>query len=409
MRGFTKGEAEMQHGNRRARTTAAVALAGVLLAGCGNTVYGPRRIVQADYLDHGGKRSGVPVRYSCHQPATIAGTGAPTLSVADGNGINLTYEFNRLACGSINARRDEPAATAMMDTGFTLIRLRCNDFFAERAGHQTQARFWRKTIAPVSAVIAGIIGMVNFADDERADAIQILGITQAATVAGFEIYEQEFLFDSENVNAVRRLVMRALDAHSATALSGTVTGFNHGVRHLMDNQMICTPANILELVRASIAGGDVRVSDGPPVRARLTSASDQLEALARTRTAQAFGVAALSDDQVGALWWLSQGGHSADELAVIADRLSVPGTSGFVPSAGGSIVMAAAQQPLVSRLIADLAPATVVRFKDTASQLRIAIANRGGSSAVDAARSIRFRSPTDLPGRSLDVSIASAT
>src|SRR6218665_1104706 len=187
------------------------------LGACGNSVYGPRRIVQAGYLDHWGARPASPIRYSCQQPQTQRAAGDPapasTPATVDANGINLVYEFNRLACLSINSRTDTAAATAMMDAGFTLTRLRCNDFFAERAAHQTQARVWRGTIAPVSAIVTGVIGLVNFTDSERVDAIQILGITQAATIAGFELYEQEFLFDTENVNAVRRLVMRALDAH----------------------------------------------------------------------------------------------------------------------------------------------------------------------------------------------------
>ena len=374
----------------------------MLVAGCGNSAYGPRRIAQAGYLDNGSARSAVPATFSCQQPSAQSRAGSSPATATDANGVNLLYDFNRLACDSVNARTDAAAATAMMDSGFTLVRLRCNDFFAERAGHQTQARFWRKTIAPVSAVIAGVIGLVNFKDAERADAIQILGIAQAVTVAGFEIYEQEFLFDSENVNAVRRLVMRALDAHSAAALAGPVTGFNHGVRHLMDNQMICTPANILELVRTSIAEGEVRVSEGVPVRARLSSAADELELLSRARTARALGLASLTDDQLGGLWWLSQGGQSPEELAVIADRLGpsiAPGAA-----AGGALSLSMAAQAPVAQLMSDLTPTTVKGIRGTVAEIKAAIANRGAAPAVEATRSIRFSTGPIAPGRSLDVS-----
>jgi hypothetical protein len=359
----------------------------MLIGGCGNSVYGPLRVVQTGYLDNGAPREG-GLKYTCAQPGpTPTPSPTPTPTV-DSHGINLVYDFNRLACASINNRDNSAAAYAMMDGGFTLTRLRCNDFFAERAGNQMRARVWRGTIAPVSAVVAGIISLVNFSDGERTDAIQILGITQAATVAGFELYEQEFLFDAANVNSVRQLVMRALDEHAATAMDSPIRGFNHAVRHMMDNQMICTPANILDLVRASIAGGQVA--------ARHQSATDQLETLARTNAAFAWNVMPLTDEQLGALWWLAQGGHSQDELDVIEDRLGTALSAKLLTGGTGARALAPGAQPTLAQLVGSLRPTTVDQFSATAVTLRTTItAHRaapaiGVATAIDAARTIRF-------------------
>lgn len=383
------------------RSAAAVAAASVMLTGCGNTVYGPRRVVQAGYFDSGDRG----IKYTCQQPGTLAGTPAPTPTPTsiDSNGLNLVYEFNRLACVSVNSRTDPIAAAAMMDAGFTLTRLRCNDFFAERAAHQMQARFWRGTIAPVSAILTGVIGLVNFTDSERTDAIQILGITQAATVAGFELYEQEFLFDTENVNAVRRLVMRALDAHSDAAMTRPITGFQHGVRHLTDNQMICTPANILELVRTSIAEGEVRAFEGGPVSGRHSSGAALLEAMSRTRTAQALGAATLTDDQLGSLWWLAQNNLSQAELEVVADRLGPSLKAQVLTGAAGSLTLVPAKQATLAMLSADLSQSTSSSFAQTVASLKSAIATRGAATPVAAVSEIRFSLESSGPGRSIDV------
>jgi hypothetical protein len=383
---------------KRRATPVALLAATILVGGCGNSVNGPRRVVQTGYLDNGAPRQG-GLRYSCPQPGpTVTPSPSPTpppspTATIDSNGINLVYDFNRLACASINDRSNSAAAYAMMDGGFTLTRLRCNDFFAQRGGNQMRARIWRGAIAPVSAVVAGIISLVNFSDGERTDAIQILGITQAATVAGFELYEREFLFDADNVNSVRQLVMRALDEHASTAMDSPIRGFNHAVRHMMDNQMICTPANILDLVRASIAGGQVT--------ARSQPATDQREPLARTNAAFAWNIMPLTDEQLGALWWLAQGGHSPDELDVIDERLGSALSAKVLTGGAGARALAPVAQPTLGQLVDSLRPATIDQFRATAVSLRTAIGARGAATAVDAAKTIRFT--LGASGRSIEV------
>lgn len=401
------------------RASAVMLSAALLVTGCGNSVYGPRRVVQAGYLDSGHKRLGDGIEFQCQQPQTVTAdkAAAPTPSIVDNNGINLVYEFNRLACSSINARTDSNAAAAMMDAGFTLTRLRCNDFFAQRAAGQTRGRILRGAIAPISALLTSLIGVINIADGmrtsglritdgERADAIQLLGITQAATIAGFELYEQEFLFDAANINSVRRLVMKALDAHNNAALAAPITGFHHGVRHLTDNQMICTPASILELVRTSIAQGEVvAIQNNGQVQGRQSNAAALIEQLARVNISQSLGVSTLTDDQLGALWWLNQGGLSQDELAVIADRLGILSPPPLAGTAGALTVSInrAAQGEL-----AKLSPQTVEGFAQTVANLRSAIDSKGQATAVAATNAIRFGVGGAAPGGSIDVTAAPA-
>src|SRR5215217_5274633 len=134
----------------------------LLTSACGNTVYGPRRLIQGGYVDDGNVNGG---RRNCPTVRQLDSTGNP---------LNLTHRFFDLACDSLRDPRNTALANAMMDAGITLNRMRCNDFFAQRAGNQTRERILRGAIAPVSALITGIIGVSDFATDAgRREAIQI--------------------------------------------------------------------------------------------------------------------------------------------------------------------------------------------------------------------------------------------
>jgi len=92
------------------------ALIGALLtSACGNTVYGPRRLIQAGYVDDGDDA----LQRDC--PATRPSTRAVTP-------MNLTYEFHDRACDSLRQHGDTALARRMLDAGITLNRMRCNDF-----------------------------------------------------------------------------------------------------------------------------------------------------------------------------------------------------------------------------------------------------------------------------------------
>lgn len=229
------------------RKYAAVLIASLMVSACGNTVYGPKRLVQAGDFD--GRPTPVGLTGNC----PISGPPA-----TNDQSLDLTKHFFNTACASFRDANDPVKARRMMNAGVTLTMTRCNDFFAQRAGNQTRARVLREAIPPVSALLTGIIGLANFDTDEgRQEAIQILGLGQTATVAGLEVFQREFLFDSQNVFSVRNLTMRALDEHSSQILDSD-SGFYPATRHLIEHQMICTPASILELVTQAIDDGDIQ-------------------------------------------------------------------------------------------------------------------------------------------------------
>jgi hypothetical protein len=376
------------------------ALIGTLLTtACGNTVYGPRRLIQGGYVDDGDD----VVQRHCPAERPSAREVTP---------INLTYEFHDRACDSLRDPGDPTLAGRMMDAGITLNRMRCNDFFAERAGNQTRERILRGTIAPVSALITGIIGIVDFDTDAgRQEAIQILGIGESATIAGLELYESEFLFGAANVNSVRTLTMRAADEHAAGILAQSV-GFYTAARHLIDHQMICTPANILELAQAAIREG--RIAPATRIRGDNAFAGGSDDEATISLIGASLQAADLTADQLGSLWWLSElvkagGTISQDVLAVIharLDELPVNPVSGTT----GAFTVDTARVRQLTPLLDQLSTDVTSGFMVTKGLLDTRIAAAAPSSVLDPTSDVHFSVPVEtIPiGRAVEVGIQPA-
>jgi hypothetical protein len=382
----------------RSKTISLAILIILSTSACGNTVNGPRRLIQQGEIDHG----------DVADAACLASTDA-------GNpGADLNELFYRAGCAALSDPSNPTLARQMIDAGVTLNRVRCTDFFAERAGHQTRERILRGAVAPLSALITGILAVANFkTDGGRKEALQILSIGQSATVAGLELYESEFLFGAANVNSVRTLTMRALNEHATGILTQDVQFFG-AARHLIDHQMICTPANILELSQNAIREGKVvpRTTASGNVKA-LTASADQNMLATITQSMRA---PTLTDDQLGSLWWLSElvkAGRTTDQdrLAVIGDRLAKLPVSPIQGTAGALTV----DTPLIvsfAPMLNAFSPPVLSGFEITKRLLDAKIAETVPASVLERTRIIRFAQPSlhnTVVAEAVEVGIAPAS
>jgi hypothetical protein len=356
-------------------------LAALLLSGCGNSVYGPRRLIWAGYADGG-------------RPEVEGGSAKACPAQPQPAGVDLTDHFYTTACMSLRAPGDAAAARIMMEAGTTLSRMRCNDFFAERAGNQARQRIIRRAVLPVSALITGLIALRDFkTEDGRSEAVQLLGLGQTATIAGLELYEAEFLFGSANVNSVRLLTMRALDEHAARILESGA-GFYAAARHLIDHQMVCTPANILALSQDAIRTGAISASEPVIPAAQPAALSDQKIISAMSSSLR---VDALSADELGALWWLEQirlSGAAADQdtLAVLQDRLKrLPLNP--VQGAAGALTVDTEIVKLFSDQLKKLSGDVTNGFVVTRALIMQKLAAAAPPPAVERAKDVRFQLP----------------
>ena len=103
------------------------------------------------------------------------------------------------------------------------------------------------------------------------DVVTGLGLATTAAGAGFEIYEEQFLFGAKNIGSVTTLIENALDTDARAKLAEDYSTFTYQklVDWLSDNQQICHPEQILLLVEDAIKNGRLVTtrkpdeSDGP--------------------------------------------------------------------------------------------------------------------------------------------------
>lgn len=342
------------------------------LAGCGNTVYGPNRLVNNVKIEPVG-------RLNC-------GTGYEP----DKN-IDFQTDFFVKACKAYGTPGDRGKARLMLESGITLNWMRCSDFFRQRAANQTRQRIVRRSVVPISALITGVLGVIDFSSVEgQQEALQILGLAQTATLAGLEIYESEFLFGAANVNSVRKLTMRDLDAHARIILSQDDLGFYRVTRHLIDHQLRCTPANILELTQAAIDKGNVEPSN--PVE--ILSATEKQDIAVRNSVSRIYNTS-LSTEQVAMLWWLiNHGVDNANEMEIIKERLGGIETDIFSPSTPLTFPLSASSINIAQSIkdkVSDLPDETGTRFGIVRKRIQNAIQSvEDTTAAKKLSESIKF-------------------
>lgn len=216
--------------------------ATVALQGC-NSIYGPVRPIQA------GKLGGIS---SCPPKAKI--------TTSSSNSPILERLFAEKACASLLAtgdgkkEGDEEKAKQMFEAGVMLVHARCNDFFAQKAGTQVVTNTAFDSIAPVVALLTGILSITNFQNaDRRKDYESALAFGSVAVVSGLKVYEENFLFGTDNIASVRNLTVSALDeqAQRVRSLKGEQT-FYTAAKYVVQNQMICTPGEIRDRVKNAI-------------------------------------------------------------------------------------------------------------------------------------------------------------
>ena len=166
---------------------------------------------------------------------------------------------------------DEALVRAMLSSGFTHIYSYCDGYFDTMGVNQRKSRVFRDSIAPISAIITGVVALHSFENNPKGkeNIVAALGIATVASSSLLDIYDEHMLFGSENIGAVETLTKSALSSHSSRVLEFDTVSFDAAIRHLLDNQAQCSPQQILLLTREAIREGRVaaRVKDVPAAAA----------------------------------------------------------------------------------------------------------------------------------------------
>lgn len=329
---------------RKAGLGAALA---VLLQGCTNTAFnGPQPIITPLGWPEGtGRVADLQARFK-----------AAAKDAAD-----LTHEAT--------AEDRQRKIQAMLDTGVVLVRVNCDNFFRLMASKQRGSRIGRDMVAPILAVLGGVVALRDFSAGKTSDYVQVFSLGSAAYLEGLDIIDNHFLFGSENIIEVNDLTFKALTTHQAEILKRKDYTFELAVEQLIDHQLICTPASILDLTKQAIAAGEVVPRpDGDDVAAADERVLDSLGAeLGLSRAA--------TPEEAGALWATLRGGYDGEALT--ARRPTVQ--------------MDESRRLRVQQTLSRFSPETRESFRGTAEAMA-----RGESSNFRLARDVSARDRVEL-------------
>lgn len=162
----------------------------------------------------------------------------------------------------------------MMEEGFALIYAQCNQFFADSGQRQTRLMVWRDGIALAGTLVAGAFAIDG---GGREDDLAFFTLGSAVAMSGIDIHTRHYLFGAENVDSVRELTLKALNAHEqGVELLSPPVSYPDVVVHLLDHQAICTPSRIALLTREAIQKGEVIPVGGQDGKDAIGAAMDKM-------------------------------------------------------------------------------------------------------------------------------------
>ena len=153
---------------------------------------------------------------------------------------------------------DQAQMKRLLNSGFSLVRLYCNEYFNEMGRNQRNSAVLRDLVKPLTDIVNLVIGLKLITDKENVNADLVTGFAglSSAATAGLDVYDRHFLFDNDNIAAVRTMTMNALAKHREEVYKKVPDDVVLAIGQLQDNENICTPSQILSNVREAIKKGE---------------------------------------------------------------------------------------------------------------------------------------------------------
>jgi hypothetical protein len=357
----------------------AVAATSLLLAGCAQQLSGPPATLYANGVN----------------PHPLdAPPGTETWA------SNSIVDFEKMARISDAPEAGPDQFTEYRDAGFELVHARCVDFFRVMRLNQSKAHVVRDAVAPLQTLGLGLLALNDVASGTGVndDWTQVLQLGSSAVLAGVTVYERNFLFGADNIDAVRVLTEDALAEHRRVASSEPLAAGSaerrprkaesvyEARRRIRENQQICMPGNILSLAQAAIKAGKVKGTQDSKPGDDVRTLSGGVDAGYAAAVAALVAELrppfdALSPDQVGALWAVLSG-EGSDLPQILFEKLlalgdanpleKVDGVDGAPASYRQSASWTADRLATARAALTKLSPAMIEGFRGTLAQLRIA-------------------------------------
>lgn len=177
----------------------------------------------------------------------------------DANSAGLVRLFFNSATQSFSSVGDPVLAQQMLSDGFALIYADCSEYFRVAGRTQQRLLFGRDLLGSFGTLATGVIALAHASKDATA-------IAALVTATGYSVMDdiaKDFLFSAENVDSVRDITLRAIQANQASVLlHNSVFNYNTVVLYLEDNQDYCTLRRIAALVKD--AAKNAKVGEAVP-------------------------------------------------------------------------------------------------------------------------------------------------
>lgn len=182
---------------------------------------------------------------------------APT----DASSGGLVRLFFNSANTSYSSPADPTLARQMLSDGFALIYADCNEYFGVAGRTQQKLIFGRDLLGTFGTLVTGIIALAHASKDATA-------IAALVTATGYSVTDdisKDFLFAADNIDSIRELTLRAIQADQASVLAhNPVFNYNTVVLYIEDDQNYCTLRKIAELVKEAAKNAPVGEAAAAP-------------------------------------------------------------------------------------------------------------------------------------------------
>jgi hypothetical protein len=151
---------------------------------------------------------------------------------------------------------DSPANAAAMDAvGRDLVEINCHEYYRIMGRNERTSRIARNLILPITTALNSLLALHDWTNDTgtKEHLLGLINIGSAATMSGLDLYDEHFLFKSQNIDSVRTMTMEELGLHRRDK-PATQVSFSAAVLDLRHFENLCTPAHILVTARRRIEG-----------------------------------------------------------------------------------------------------------------------------------------------------------
>jgi hypothetical protein len=185
------------------------------------------------------------------------------------NGIIVNPEpqtnsvYSQFVSAAANAYTDGTSVSAikMHRIGRDLVQINCHEFYRRMGRNERTSRIARNIILPITTALNGLMALRDWTNntDSKEDILQIINIAAVGGTSALNIYDEHFLFKSDNIDSVRTMTMSELKAFRDNNQDPPKM-FSGVVAELLDYQNLCTPSHLVVTARNRIEG----VKQDPP-------------------------------------------------------------------------------------------------------------------------------------------------